>query len=116
MALQWKWNEKCGEAVLQQTIDGETRDFTLNLYTGNAFLIMIHEYEEDGENMYNLHSFWFDKKHMENCLGITEGHDNMYSGYQTLTKFRMDMVKCRYWKEIAVALKKAFPDMVIELY
>lgn len=47
MALQWKWNEKCGEAVLQQTIDGETRDFTLNLYTGNAFLIMIHEFKEE---------------------------------------------------------------------
>lgn len=116
MALQWKWSEKCGEAVLQQTIDDKTKDFTLNLYTGNAFLIMIHEYEENGENIYSLHSFWIDKKHMENCLGITKGHDNMYSGYQTLTKFRMDMVKCRYWKEIAVALKKAFPDMVIELY
>lgn len=116
MALQWKWNEKCGEAVLRQTIDGETMDFTLNLYTGNAFLIMIREFKENGENMYSLHSFWVDKKHMENCLGITKGHHNIYSGYETFTKFCLNMEKCRYWKEIAEALKKAFPGMVIELY
>jgi hypothetical protein len=116
MAIQWRWDEKCGEATLQQTIDGGAREFTLSLYTGNCYLIFLHEFEDNGEQLYNLHSFWADKKHMENCLGLTKGHDNMYSGYQTLTKFRMDMEKCRHWKEIAVALKKAFPDMVIELY
>lgn len=116
MALQWKWDSKCGEATLQQTIDGKTRDFTLNLYVWNAFLIMINEYEENGENMYSLYSFLADKRHMENCLGISKGYDNIYTGYQTFSRFRLDMEKCCYWQQIATALKKAFPDITIELY
>ena len=42
--------------------------------------------------------------------------DNIYTGYQTFSRFRLDMEKCRYWKQIVPAIKKAFPDIVIELY
>lgn len=116
MAIQWRWDEKCGEAVLRQTSGGETRDFTLSLYTGNCYLIFLHEFVEDGEERYSMSSFWADKKHMENCLGLSKGSHNIYSGYQTFTRFRLDMNKCRYWKTIVPAIKKAFPDIVIELY
>ena len=116
MALQWKWDEKCGEATLVQNNEDKTREFTLNLYTGNAYLIMLSEYEENGENMYSLYTFWADKKHMENCLGLSKGYDNIYTGYQTFSRFKLDMEKCRNWQRIATALKKAFPDIVIELY
>ena len=116
MALQWNFKDKCGEAVLVQNNEDKTREFTLNLYVGNAYLIMLSEYEENGENMYSLYSFWADKKHMENCLGLSKGYDNIDTGYQTFSKFRLDMEKCRYWKQIAPAIKKAFPDIVIELY
>ena len=37
MALNWNWKEKCGEAVIQQ---GE-KEWTISLYQGNAFLIVI---------------------------------------------------------------------------
>ena len=83
MAIQWKWDEKCGEATLRQTAGDDAREFTLSLYTGNCYLILLHEFEEDGKQMYNMHSFWADKKHMENCLGLTKGKENIYSGYQT---------------------------------
>lgn len=116
MALQWNFKDKCGEAVLVQVSGDECREFTLNLYVGNAYLIMLSEYEENGENMYSLYSFWADKKHMENCLGITKGCDNIYTGYQTFAKFRLNMEKCRNWQQIATAVKKAFPKIVIELY
>ena len=116
MAIRWKWDEKCGEATLRQTAGDDAREFTLSLYTGNCYLILLHDFEEDGTQMYNMHSFWADKKHMESCLGLTKGKENIYSGYQTFTKIRLDMEKCRYWKTIVPAIKKAFPDIVIELY
>ena len=116
MALQWLWSEKCGEATLEQTIDGKKKEFTLNLYTGNAYLIFISEFEQDGQEKYSVDSFWVDKNHMMRCLGLEKGSHNIYSGFQTFTKFRLDMDKCRYWKHIVPALKKAFKDIVIELY
>ena len=45
MALQWNFKDKCGEAVLVQNNEDKTREFTLNLYVGNAYLIMLSEYE-----------------------------------------------------------------------
>lgn len=116
MAVQWRWEEKCGEALVEQTIDGKTEEFTLNLYTGNCHLIMLREFEEDGKQMYSMYSFWADKKHMENCLGLVKGKDNIYDcEWQRFKKFSLDVNKCRYWKQIAPALKKAFPDVVVEL-
>lgn len=116
MAIQWRWDEKCGEATMEQTHDGETREFTLSLYTGNCYLIFLNEFEENGQQMYNMHSFWADKKHMETCLGLKKGASNMYdTGYQRFTNFKLDPDKCRYWKQIVPALKKAFPDATIEI-
>ena len=48
MALQWDWKEKIGEATLvQMHPDEPDREFTLDLYQGNAYLIMIHEFKDD---------------------------------------------------------------------
>lgn len=121
MALHWQWDEKCGEATLvQMHPDEENREFKLGLYTGNAFLIMLTEYEEKGESYWNMYSFWADKAHMKNCLGLNkkEGYtSNMYdTPYQRLTKFRLNKAKCRYIKDIVPALVQAFDNIDIEIY
>lgn len=117
MALYWNWKEKCGEATLKQRNGEEEREFTLSLYTGNAFLIMLREYEEDGKQMYDMDSFWVDKEHMKRCLGLAKGCSNMYEeGWSRITKFRLNKAKCRYWKQIVPAVAQAFENIEIELF
>lgn len=120
MALHWQWDEKCGEATLVQTQeDGTEAEYKLGLYTGNACLIMLSEWEADGESMWNMFSFWADKDHMKNCLGLNkkQGYtDNMYATpYQKITKVKLNKKKCRYFKDIVAALAQAFDDLTIEV-
>ena len=42
MALNWSWNGKCGEAVFEQ----RGKEFTVNLYQGNAYLIFLYEHKD----------------------------------------------------------------------
>ena len=120
MALHWNWSEKCGEATLVQPPlrDGDDdRVFTLNLYNGNALLIMIDE----SENTWSMYSFWADKSHMKNCLGLDKKTDpesyNMYEQPDNrITKVRLNKKKCRYLSDIVGALTKAFDNITIELY
>lgn len=73
MALHWQWEDKCGEATLVQMHEGEDdKVFTLSLYPGNAYLIMLHEREEDGKDVWSMFSFWADKDHMKNMLGLNK--------------------------------------------
>lgn len=121
MALHWDWKEKCGEVTLIQTHEGEEdREFKLGLYTGNACLIMLNEWEENGEKYWSMSSFWADKQHMKNCLGLNkkDGYEsNIYSTpYQRWAKIRLDKKKCRYFKEIVAAVAQAFDDISIEVY
>ncbi len=117
MAVQWKWDEKCGEATLLQEVGGVEKEFTLSLYTGNCHLIMLMEFEEDGVEKYSMESFWADKEHMKACLGLVKGKTNIHNNkWSRITKFRLNKAKCRYWKDIVPAVAQAFDDIVIELY
>ena len=121
MALHWQWEDKCGEATLVQMHEGEDdKVFTLSLYPGNAYLIMLHEREEDGKDVWSMFGFWADKDHMKNMLGLNkkDGYtDNYYdSPYQKITKIRLNKTKCRYFKEIMAALAQAFDDLTVEIY
>ena len=120
MALTWDWNEKCGEAFYTQKFDGEERGFNVNLYEGNAFLIMVAEYEQDGQDKYSVKSFWVDKQHMKRCLGLDKkggyARNIYFDGYDKFTKFRIDKAKCRHWKDIVPALAQAFDNLTIELF
>lgn len=121
MALNWQWKDKCGEATLVQSHEGEEdRVFTLSLYNGNAYLIMLHEREENGEQVWSMFSFWADKDHMKNMLGLSkkDGYASNYydSPYQKITKVRLNKAKCRYLKDIVPALAQAFDDLTIEIF
>ena len=81
MSLNWRWDERCGEAVIQQN----GKDWTVSLYQGNAFLIFLYEYQEDGQNMYQLYNFWADKQHMKNCLGLNQKTQALVQAFDDLT-------------------------------
>jgi len=123
MALYWDWKEKCGEATIVQGLKGrEPREFTLSLYEGNAFLILIYEYTEDGKEKYNLNGFFVDKTHMKRCLGIDKRYketygDNIYDdSFSKMTKIRINKAKCRHYKDIVTAFAEAFENIEIEIY
>ena len=112
MALNWDWNKKIG------TIDifnyDEVR--TYQLYQGNAFLIMLWEYEEDGKEMWQMHNFFIDKEHAKNCLGLTKDYDNMFNTeYYKLKKITLNKGKYRYTKDLLDMLIKAFDEISIEI-
>ena len=112
MALHWKWDEKIGEANL---IGVDGAEFTLSLYEGNALLIMLHE---NGE-CWNMYSFWADKDHMMNCLGLSKscnGDGNMYDrDGQRITKITINPDKSHNWKVFLPAMVRAWDHLDIEI-
>lgn len=122
MALHWNWEEKIGEATLVIKDDtGSDKEATLSLYKGNAFLIFLHEYkDENGVDMYNLWSFWADKEHAKNCLGLNkkQGYtENMYERpYSRLNRFRFNKGKNIYVKDLVPLLAQAFDNITIEIF
>ena len=106
MALQWQWSEKSGEIV----IDGHE----FNWYEGNALMICLDEFEENGQSMYNLAFFFCDKKHGEKCLGLAKDSDNMFTDYgQTVSKLTINKLHCRQWKKVESLFRRAFPEIEI---
>lgn len=64
MALRWNWDNKIGELLIRQ---GD-KDFTINVYQGNALAIFLHEYVNDeGKEVYSMYNFFCDKEHFRNC-------------------------------------------------
>lgn len=119
MAIQWRWDDKCGEAIIRQKFGDETKEFTVFLYTGNCHLIFLNEWEEDKVKKYSLYNFWADKEHMKICLGLgkDKDYDNMYDdGTTKLVKIRLNKKKCKYTKDIVNALVQAFDDINIEIF
>lgn len=113
--LCWSYKEPIGEATLVQ---GD-KEFLLNLYQGNAFLIMLYEYEEDGKEKSEMIGFFLDEYHAKNCLGLNkkEGYtDNIYNGWQRLSRVRINKKKYKYADKLLTLLVKAFDNITIEVY
>lgn len=119
MAIQWHWTDKIGEAVVQQTWNGETKEYTKNIYDGNCFMIFLNEWEEDGVNKYSLFTFFADEKHAKRCLGLEKDYDsnNMLDDeHSKLIKLRLNKKKCRKIKKIVNLFIQAFDNLEIEIY
>lgn len=110
MALNWSFKEKAG--TVTEIRDGN--EVTFNFYEGNALMIVTHEYEQDGEQYYNMQWFFIGEDHAKNCLGLSKGHDNMFgeNGIARLTIYR---AHCRQWKKIIDLFTRAFPNIMIEV-
>ena len=64
MALNWNWDNKIGELLIRQ---GD-KDFSINVYQGNALAIFLHEFTNDeGKEAYTMYNFFCDKEHFRNC-------------------------------------------------
>ena len=64
MALRWDWKHKIGELLIKQ---GE-KEFTINVYQGNALAIFISEWtNSEGVEQYSMYNFFCDKEHFRNC-------------------------------------------------
>ena len=59
MAITWKWDEQIGELDIMQS----GKKFTLNVYTGNAMIIFLHETQKT----WSMYNFFTDRKHFINC-------------------------------------------------
>lgn len=117
MSLNWGWDDKIGEATVEQTFNGETKTFTKSLYEGNAFLIFITEWKENEEDMYSLYSFFADEAHAKNCLGLTKNHNNIFAeGCDKLTKISINKEKSRNWKKIVTLFAQAFDNIEIKIF
>lgn len=118
--LQWEWKNKIGEVE----IFNHDRVTTFNLYEGNAFLIMLYEYEEDGKQMYAMHSFFVNEAHAKRMFGLDKKWKETYGkncfdepGYK-MQKIRIN--KSKYGKsntkKLVSMLVEAFDELTIELY
>lgn len=122
MSLNWLWANKCGEAVRRQLRMNENKelvehDFTFDLYNGNAFLIFIYNYDEDGQKMYQVNDFWVDETHMKRMLGIDKKDKETLGDNREddIIKFTFYKDKCRYLKKIVSAITEAFDNIEIEI-
>lgn len=121
MALRWQWDEKIGEAIIRQTINGKAEEFTKTLYEGNAFLIFLTEWKDEEDNgMYAMYTFFADEKHAKICLGLDKKRE--YTGNildcdgTKLVKVRINKKKSNNWKKIITLLAQAFDNIDIEIY
>ena len=107
MAITYNRNEKCGTAVFRQEIDGEVNLYTVDLYVGNCFLLMVSSHEDEDV----LHSFFVDEGHMERCL-----QNGIFTGYDTLVSIRINKAKCSNYKKIVALLAEYMDDIDITVY
>lgn len=105
MALQWNFKEKAG-TITHVGFNGEPVKF--NFYEGNAFMIELYEYEEDGVGMYAMKSFFLDVDHAKRYLAE---YADSYKPL-TMTIYRNHF---RQWKKAVDIFTKTYPDLEIIL-
>jgi hypothetical protein len=74
MAVNWQWDRKQGEIV----IDGSVAD----IYAGNCLFIAMFRKQKlpDGKWEYYMPPLFFDDEvHMKRCLGITKDYNGEYN-------------------------------------
>lgn len=117
MALHWDFKEKVGEAYFIADYGNGWEEYKVNIYNGNALMILVYEYEEDGVQKYSLNSFFADEQHLKNCLGLAKGYEgNIFvKPYERLTKLRLTK-NCRKYDKIFSIFAKAFDELEMEIY
>ena len=125
MAIEVRWDAKCGEAVVERTVwnplegKDETELVTLDLYQGNAYLVFIAKWKDGEKDMRSLWLFFNDREHMKNCLGLTKQNagDNILNTPECrLVSISLDKNRNAYVKQITAALIQAFDNLEIKIY
>lgn len=116
--LNWNWEDKVGEVEILN----RDKAVTYTLYQGNAFLIMLYEYEEDGKDMYSMHNFFADETHAKRMLGLdkkwkdTYGKNCFDQPQYKMLKIRIKKSEYSYTKKLVAMLVEAFDELTIEIY
>lgn len=121
MALHWDWDGQIGEAIVQVMYGNKTvKDTTVKLYEGNALLIMLNEWEEEGEEKWSMFGFFVDEQHAKEMLGLNKKNPKSYNvytqPYALMKKIRINKAKSRYWKKLVKLFSDAFDEITIEFY
>ena len=114
MALRWDWKGKCGEMLVERTLDGGSKHkVVISLYEGNCFLIML----EEKTKTYTMWSFFADKIHAKNCLGLSKGTTNIFLDDYTdrIKEITFYVNKSHNYKEVIALFVRAFDDITIRL-
>lgn len=106
--LCWDFEEKVGSLLIKQTAD---QTFTINLYRGNALLIMLWEWEENGKEMYNMYNFFADLKHLTN---VVKNDPQIFAEWQAIVIHRK-YYKKRELHALIDAIGECNPDCTITL-
>lgn len=118
--LHWDFKQKIGEVE----IFNYDKAVTYNLYQGNAFLIMLYEYEENGKAMYSMHNFFTDETHAKRCFGVDKKDSRSY-GHNIFNQPQYKMLKIKLNKsrygdkntqKLVKMLLEAFNELTIEFY
>lgn len=109
--LTWQWKENVGTLEIEQVRGDETHEFTLKLYQGNAFLIVLWEKELEDGREYSLYMFFADKQHLKNCV---KNSPDVFREWKKLTINRQNYDR-KYWKELILALDTCNPECKIVL-
>ena len=113
MALQWKFDMKCGEITFFEK--AREKEFTYALYEGNAFLIMLKE-ERDGKMIeWEMYNFFVDETHMKRCCGLAKGCDDLFEDAPPI-RMRLDIKKHSKWKKVVELMLKAYPNLELVVY
>lgn len=114
MSLNWNFDKPAGLWTIPAGVPGmdtKKKETTFNLYCGNAYLIVLSETKEE----YNLVTFWCDKDHMKNCLGLSRGYrQNIYTDWEGSHIFLYED-NCPHARQIADALFRAFDNITVTI-
>lgn len=67
--IRFDAKQKLGEMTITREREGETENFTVNIYGGNCLAIFVYEYtDENGVKMAQLWNFIADGKHASNII------------------------------------------------
>ena len=112
MALCWNFKEKGGTITTEKT-------GTKNWYEGNALMIVLNEWTEEGKDWHSLAWFFLDKEHAKNCLGLNpkQGYsENMFEAEDdSITELVIYRKNCRHWKDLMSVIMKVYPEAKIVL-
>lgn len=118
MSLNWLWNKNVGTLKIEQTWTGRgeldgVHEWTLHLYEGNAFLIILwqEEPDENGDFTYSLNNFFTDKEHLKRCV---QNNPDIFDDWKELTINRENYPEKKYL-ELIKALNKCNPKCKIIL-
>ena len=114
MALRWDWKAKAGQVTI---IDREKKEHTANWWEGNGLMIVLNEWDENGETYWSMGWFFVDEEHAKNCLGLTKDHTNMWTDEGScISELTINRKYCYKWEKLVKIMIKAFPDIKISLY